>query len=128
MGHAPDSGTSLTLLNVLCGQEQDEAAWRVFCQRYQPMIRGWCVRQRLQAADAEDVIGLGVRREPPLELRTPRPADSRSTAGTRHTIHRSLDDPWARDTSRHYRRRYPKDTRTDCAADATALDGAKHGP
>jgi RNA polymerase sigma-70 factor (ECF subfamily) len=55
MGSTPDSATSLTLLNILCGPEKDEAAWRVFCDRYQPMIRRWCARQRLQDADVEDV-------------------------------------------------------------------------
>jgi RNA polymerase sigma-70 factor (ECF subfamily) len=47
--------TSLTLLKALCGPETDEAAWRIFYDRYQPLIAGWCARQRLQAADVEDV-------------------------------------------------------------------------
>ena len=55
MDNEPDSATSATLLKLLCGPEQDEAAWRGFCQRYQPLIRGWCVRWHLQEADVADV-------------------------------------------------------------------------
>ena len=55
MGTASDSATSLTLLKALCGPETDEAAWRVFYERYQPLINRWCARQQLQAADVEDV-------------------------------------------------------------------------
>jgi RNA polymerase sigma-70 factor (ECF subfamily) len=55
MGKADDSATSLTLLRVLCQPEKDEQAWRVFYERYQPMIRRWCARFRLQDADAQDV-------------------------------------------------------------------------
>jgi RNA polymerase sigma-70 factor (ECF subfamily) len=54
MGSASDE-TSLTLLNLLCAPEKDETAWRVFVERYEPLIRHWCIRQRLQAADVEDV-------------------------------------------------------------------------
>jgi len=55
MGSVSDSATSLTLLRILAGPEKDEAAWRVFHQRYRPMIHHWCGRWRLQEADAEDV-------------------------------------------------------------------------
>jgi RNA polymerase sigma-70 factor (ECF subfamily) len=55
MGNSDDSATSLTLLRVLCQEEKDEDAWRVFYQRYQPRIARWCVRFGLQAADVEDV-------------------------------------------------------------------------
>src|SRR6202042_2359597 len=55
MGTTPDPATSITLLTALCGLEKDEAAWRVFFERYEPMIRRWCIRQQLQWADVEDV-------------------------------------------------------------------------
>jgi RNA polymerase sigma-70 factor (ECF subfamily) len=55
MGNEPDSATSATLLKLLCGPEQDEAGWQRFCQRYEPLIRGWCARWHLQEADVEDV-------------------------------------------------------------------------
>jgi RNA polymerase sigma factor (sigma-70 family) len=55
MENAPESATSLTLLNLLCGTEKDETAWRRFYDRYRPMIGRWCARWRLQTADVEDV-------------------------------------------------------------------------
>jgi RNA polymerase sigma-70 factor (ECF subfamily) len=55
MSSPPDSATSLTLLRILAGPEKDEGAWRVFHQRYRPMIHHWCGRWRLQEADVEDV-------------------------------------------------------------------------
>src|SRR5262249_52716362 len=55
MGTADDSATSLTLLNVLRGAGTNEPAWQEFCARYQPLIRRWCGRWRLQAADVDDV-------------------------------------------------------------------------
>jgi RNA polymerase sigma factor (sigma-70 family) len=55
MAPLSDSATSLTLLAALCGPETDEAAWRGFFDRYQPLICRWCARLRLQEADAEDV-------------------------------------------------------------------------
>jgi RNA polymerase sigma factor (sigma-70 family) len=55
MRSTDDSATSLSLLRILCQPEKDEAAWRVFYERYEPMIHRWCARFRLQAADVEDV-------------------------------------------------------------------------
>jgi RNA polymerase sigma-70 factor (ECF subfamily) len=54
MGNSDDA-TSLTLLRVLCQPEKDDEAWRVFCERYRPLIQRWCTRFRLQAADVDDV-------------------------------------------------------------------------
>jgi RNA polymerase sigma factor (sigma-70 family) len=55
METAPDPATSLTLLNLLCGPDQNETAWRDFHERYRPLIGRWCARWRLQTADADDV-------------------------------------------------------------------------
>ena len=40
------------------GDRQDEAAWREFDGRYRDLIRGYCRRRGLQAADVEDVSQL----------------------------------------------------------------------
>src|SRR5437868_410636 len=44
---------SSTLLARLCGQ--DAEAWKRLVRLYYPLIRGWCERAGLQAADAADV-------------------------------------------------------------------------
>jgi RNA polymerase sigma-70 factor (ECF subfamily) len=46
--------TSPTLLGALW-DPNNEAAWRTFLQRYQPLIDNWCRRRGLQDQDAEDV-------------------------------------------------------------------------
>jgi RNA polymerase sigma-70 factor (ECF subfamily) len=55
MGSSDELATSWTLLQALRQAEKDEEAWRVFYQRYHPLIRHWCGRFHLQAADVEDV-------------------------------------------------------------------------
>jgi RNA polymerase sigma-70 factor (ECF subfamily) len=55
MGSSDESATSVTLLSVLCQPEKNEEAWRLFYERYQPLIHRWCARFRLQAADLDDV-------------------------------------------------------------------------
>jgi RNA polymerase sigma-70 factor (ECF subfamily) len=50
-----EPSTSQTLLGVLCHCAKDEQAWQSFQERYQPLIRRWCARRRLQVADVEDV-------------------------------------------------------------------------
>ncbi len=48
--------TSATLLGRLRHQPADETAWQEFVQRYVALIRQWCRRWGLTAADTEDVI------------------------------------------------------------------------
>jgi RNA polymerase sigma factor (sigma-70 family) len=49
------SRTSVTLLGRLRQDPKDQAAWRDFVARYQPMILQWCCGWRLQEPDAQDV-------------------------------------------------------------------------
>jgi RNA polymerase sigma-70 factor (ECF subfamily) len=49
--------TSPTLLAGLGDPNRREEAWRIFLERYRPLISGWCRRLGLNAADAEDVTG-----------------------------------------------------------------------
>ena len=50
-----DADTSLTLLERLRKNPDDPDAWKVFIERYQPRIRGWCLTWGLQDSDADDV-------------------------------------------------------------------------
>jgi RNA polymerase sigma-70 factor (ECF subfamily) len=45
----------MTLLSLLCRPDRNEPAWRRFCDRYGPLIGGWCRRWRLQDSDVEDL-------------------------------------------------------------------------
>ena len=47
--------TSLTLLRGVAKPDTDEAAWRAFLQRYEPMIRDWCRYLGVNDFDADDV-------------------------------------------------------------------------
>ena len=49
------SRTSLTLLNRLRHDPQDQAAWAEFVARYEPIVFQWCIGWRLQESDARDV-------------------------------------------------------------------------
>jgi RNA polymerase sigma-70 factor (ECF subfamily) len=49
------SDTSATLFGRLFDPKTKEEAWNEFVGRYQPLIVGWCLRERLQATDADDV-------------------------------------------------------------------------
>ncbi len=51
----PDEDTSLTLMMRVGQSPADNAAWDEFVERYQPMIRAWCLRWGSQASDADDV-------------------------------------------------------------------------
>ncbi len=51
----PDDDTSITLMMRLGQSPADVGAWDQFVERYQPMIRAWCLRWGAQASDADDV-------------------------------------------------------------------------
>jgi RNA polymerase sigma-70 factor (ECF subfamily) len=56
MAGSPESQTSVTLLERLARSgEPDQAAWAEFVDRYGRKVYQWCLRWRLQDADAEDV-------------------------------------------------------------------------
>jgi len=56
MANHADSRTQRTLLERLAQSGgQNQAAWSEFVARYGRKIYGWCLRWRLQVADAEDV-------------------------------------------------------------------------
>ncbi len=44
MSKSPDKDTSLTLMMRVQQNPADPRAWDDFVERYQPMIRAWCVR------------------------------------------------------------------------------------
>jgi RNA polymerase sigma-70 factor (ECF subfamily) len=50
-----DADTSLTLLERLQQNPEDPLAWKLFVERYQPRIRGWCLNWGLQDSDSDDV-------------------------------------------------------------------------
>jgi RNA polymerase sigma-70 factor (ECF subfamily) len=51
-----DAPTRVTLLERLCRSgAADQGAWSEFVEHYGPQIYQWCLRWRLQEADAEDV-------------------------------------------------------------------------
>jgi len=52
---ATSGQTRVSLLLRLKQSPQDNTAWREFAGRYEPHIRGWCHRWRLQEADSQDV-------------------------------------------------------------------------
>lgn len=56
MTRMPGDSTSLTILHGVANPDTDEAAWRAFLERYEPMIRGWCRYLRLNDVDAEEVL------------------------------------------------------------------------
>jgi RNA polymerase sigma-70 factor (ECF subfamily) len=55
MGDKRDGDTSVTLLEQLQTDPSDPRAWTLLFQRYHPMIRSWCLRWGVQAADADDI-------------------------------------------------------------------------
>jgi RNA polymerase sigma-70 factor (ECF subfamily) len=56
MAGSPESETSVTLLARLARSgSPDQAAWAQFVDRYGRKVYQWCLRWRLQEADAEDV-------------------------------------------------------------------------
>jgi RNA polymerase sigma-70 factor (ECF subfamily) len=55
MPKSPDKGTSLTLMMRVQQDPADPQAWGEFVERYQPIIRAWCLRWGSQPTDADDV-------------------------------------------------------------------------
>jgi RNA polymerase sigma-70 factor (ECF subfamily) len=55
MPNSPDKDTSLTLMMRVQQDPADPQAWDEFVQRYQPIIRAWCLRWGSQPCDADDV-------------------------------------------------------------------------
>jgi RNA polymerase sigma-70 factor, ECF subfamily len=49
--------TNPQLLREVADPENNEAAWRTFLERYQPLIHGWCCRSRLSPDQSEEVTG-----------------------------------------------------------------------
>jgi RNA polymerase sigma factor (sigma-70 family) len=55
VGTRRDSDTPVTLFEQLQADPSDPRAWNLLFERYQPMIRSWCLRWGVQAADADDI-------------------------------------------------------------------------
>jgi RNA polymerase sigma factor (sigma-70 family) len=55
MSTNPDHDTSVTLMMRVQADPTDPRAWNEFVERYQPMIRVWCLRWGSQPSDADDV-------------------------------------------------------------------------
>jgi RNA polymerase sigma-70 factor (ECF subfamily) len=55
MSFKPAKDTSLTLMMRVQQDPADDVAWHDFVERYQPMIRAWCLRWGAQSTDADDV-------------------------------------------------------------------------
>jgi len=55
MSTNPNQDTSATLMMRVQEDPADPRAWAEFVERYQPMIRAWCLRWGSQPADADDV-------------------------------------------------------------------------
>jgi RNA polymerase sigma factor (sigma-70 family) len=55
MARATGSSTRLSILMTLRDDPGNQTAWSAFVDRYGPQIHAWCLRWKLQDADAEDV-------------------------------------------------------------------------
>lgn len=55
MVNIPQSATRITLLGRLRRDPGDQEAWREFVDHYGTKIMGWCLKWRMQEADAQDV-------------------------------------------------------------------------
>ncbi|HMF16421.1 MAG TPA: sigma-70 family RNA polymerase sigma factor [Gemmataceae bacterium] len=55
MVNIPQSGTRITLLGRLRRDPGNQEAWSEFVDHYGTKIMGWCLKWRLQEADAQDV-------------------------------------------------------------------------
>jgi RNA polymerase sigma-70 factor (ECF subfamily) len=55
MSTNPDHDTSVTLMMRVQADPTDPRAWNEFVERYQPMIRVWCLRWGSQPSDADDI-------------------------------------------------------------------------
>src|SRR5262249_46611718 len=50
-----DLPTSLTLLGDLNDPHRREEAWRLFLERYRPLLQGWCAR-RVPPGEVDDLV------------------------------------------------------------------------
>ena len=50
-----DCSTRVSILMALRNDPGDQSAWSTFVDRYGPQIHAWCLRWKLQDADAQDV-------------------------------------------------------------------------
>jgi RNA polymerase sigma factor (sigma-70 family) len=55
MAQATGYSTRISILMALRADPGDQSAWSAFVDRYGPQIHAWCLRWRLQDADAQDV-------------------------------------------------------------------------
>ncbi|MBS0266647.1 MAG: sigma-70 family RNA polymerase sigma factor [Planctomycetes bacterium] len=55
MAAANSPSTSETLLRMLTSPTTSEIAWKMFLDRYTPLIERWCNQAGLQSADADEV-------------------------------------------------------------------------
>jgi RNA polymerase sigma factor (sigma-70 family) len=55
MAQATDCSTRLSILMTLRTDPGNQSAWSAFVDRYGPQIHAWCLRWKLQHADAQDI-------------------------------------------------------------------------
>ena len=55
MAQATGCSTRVSILMALRNDPGDQSAWSAFVNRYGPQIHAWCLRWKLQDADAQDV-------------------------------------------------------------------------
>ena len=55
MAESTARSTRVSILMALRSDPSDQAAWSAFVDRYGPQIHAWCLRWKLQEADAQDV-------------------------------------------------------------------------
>jgi RNA polymerase sigma-70 factor (ECF subfamily) len=55
MAELTGCSTRVSILMALRNDPGDQSAWSAFIDRYGPQIHAWCLRRKLQEADAQDV-------------------------------------------------------------------------
>src|SRR6516225_2567533 len=55
MAESTGQSTRVSILMALRNDPRDQSAWSAFVDRYGPQIHAWCLRWKLQEADAQDV-------------------------------------------------------------------------
>jgi RNA polymerase sigma-70 factor (ECF subfamily) len=55
MTESTGRSTRVSILMALRNDPGDQSAWSAFVDRYGPQIHAWCLRRKLQEADAQDV-------------------------------------------------------------------------
>ncbi len=55
MAEPTGRSTRVSILMALRSDPSDQSAWSAFVDRYGPQIHAWCLRWKLQEADAQDV-------------------------------------------------------------------------